>query len=52
MSVAAVSYAGDGLQVTEHMPGQGPRTFKHTIFLTGVHADSPARAKLTLWQVH
>ena len=49
--------AGPGLEVWEHRrPAQGdaagppePLRMQHTIFLTGVFADTPARDKITKW---
>ena len=39
--------AGPGLEVTDKVTG---RTFSHQVFLTAIHADTPARLKLAKWQ--
>ena len=46
---------GPGLRVTEHIRVDGRlqrRIFTHRVFLTGIHADTPAMRKLSLWVGH
>lgn len=55
-TISNLHVPGPGLQVTE-APSEGGdgeaaaagRTFMHTVFMTAMHADTPARQKLVKW---